>query len=164
MVLSNKRRYVIVELISGVYILLFVYAAFSKILDFNKFSVELGKSPVLYYVGSFTAITVPALELMITCLLLNKRSQLIALYASFSLMVMFTAYIVGILNFSPYIPCSCGGILQSMTWNQHLVFNILFVLLGGMAILIYPRNKELICSKRESRNPSIVGINLTTKL
>jgi len=142
--MNLKTRTIIVEVISAFFIILFIYAALSKIQDFQKFRVEMGKSPVLNSLAGFMAIAVPALELIITGLLLVKRSQMIALYSSFCLMVMFTAYIAGILKFSSYIPCSCGGILQSMTWNQHLVFNLLFVFLGGMAILIYPaQTKDL---------------------
>ncbi|WP_316835502.1 MauE/DoxX family redox-associated membrane protein [Pedobacter nutrimenti] len=136
--MNFKTRTVVVEVISALFILLFIYASLSKVQDFEKFRVELYKSPILTSFASIMAIVVPALELVITGLLLIKRYQMIALYSSFCLMVMFTAYIVGILNFSPYIPCSCGGILQFMTWNQHLVFNLLFVSLGGAAILIHP--------------------------
>ncbi|WP_316838134.1 MauE/DoxX family redox-associated membrane protein [Pedobacter nutrimenti] len=138
--MNFKTKTVIVEVISALFILLFIYASLSKVLDFEKFMVELGKSPILSSLADLMAITVPALELIITGLLFIKRSQMIALYSSFCLMVMFTAYIVGILNFSPYVPCSCGGLLQYMSWNQHLVFNVIFVLLAGIAILIYPIN------------------------
>ncbi len=64
------------------------------------------------------------------------RLCLAGLYAAFSLMTMFTAYIVAILRFSDYVPCSCGGVLQNMTWNQHLVFNIAFVLLALTGIIL----------------------------
>jgi hypothetical protein len=52
-------------------------------------------------------------------------------------MSMFSAYIIAITQFSDYIPCSCGGILQKMSWNQHLVFNFLFVSLAAAGILLY---------------------------
>ena len=41
-----------------------------------------------------------------------------------------------ILNFIPDIPCSCGGVLEKMSWNEHLIFNIAFVVLGLVAILL----------------------------
>lgn len=161
--ISYKRKDILVELISGFYILLFVYAALTKIQDFEKFKLDLGKSPVLVYLADYMAIAIPAIELIITCLYLTKRTQLLALYLSFGLMVMFTTYIIGILNFSSYIPCSCGGILQHMTWSQHLVFNSFFVLLGGTAIFIYPK-KENLLQQQGKPKPLIVGNNLTTKL
>jgi uncharacterized membrane protein YphA (DoxX/SURF4 family) len=68
--------------------------------------------------------------------------RLIGLYASFFFMILFTGYIVAILRFSSYIPCSCGGILQKMSWTQHLIFNIGFLLLAVIAILLYPPQRS----------------------
>jgi len=67
------------------------------------------------------------------------RFRLLGLYASFSLMVMFTAYIIAITKFSDYIPCSCGGVLQNMSWNQHLIFNIGFILLAVAGIIFHSK-------------------------
>jgi hypothetical protein len=45
--------------------------------------------------------------------------------------------------FDPELPCSCGGILQSMNWTQHLIFNIFFTLLGLGAIAFEKTDKPL---------------------
>lgn len=47
-------------------------------------------------------------------------------------MVMFTTYIVIILHFTAFTPCSCGGALEKMGWTEHLIFNIVFV---GLALI-----------------------------
>ncbi|WP_448103447.1 MauE/DoxX family redox-associated membrane protein [Pedobacter panaciterrae] len=139
-----KNKNALIDIISAGFVLLFVYAAISKIQDFEKFRVELGKSPVLNVFAGFIAISVPLFEIVIAILLVAKKSQLFALYASFTLMTLFSTYIVTILKFSAYIPCSCGGILSNMSWIQHLLFNSGFVVLGGIAIIIYPnQNKDL---------------------
>ena len=133
-----KNRTIIVDIISWLFILLFVYAASSKLLDYQKFLVELGKSPLLSAFSRPVSWLLPGVEIAICILLTFKRVQLLALYACFCLMVIFSAYIITILNFSEYIPCSCGGILENMNWTQHFWFNILFVALSAWAILIYP--------------------------
>jgi uncharacterized membrane protein YphA (DoxX/SURF4 family) len=139
------NRVVIVEVICALFVMLFFYAALSKLKDFENFKVQLGKSPVLNLFAGIVAWIVPITELLICFFLIIKRFQYIALYAAFSLMVMFSAYIVVILNYSSYIPCSCGGILENMTWSQHLYFNIGFVTLAIVGVLIYPnKKKELI--------------------
>ncbi|PTT02690.1 hypothetical protein DBR11_04170 [Pedobacter sp. HMWF019] len=148
----NKRS-VLVEVIAGLFILLFVYAAVSKLQDFEKFRVELGKSPILNAFSDPVSIFVPVVEIVISVMLVAKRLQFIALYLSFSLMVVFSAYIVFILKFSSYIPCSCGGILQNMTWTQHLIFNVSFMLLGALAILIYPKQNEDLIAIRGNAEP-----------
>ena len=129
-----------IDIISLILILLFVYAAASKLLDYQKFQVQLGQSPILTHFAGWVAWIIPGLEIVISILLAVPGCRMLGLYASFSLMVMFTAYIVAITRFSEYIPCSCGGILQHMNWNQHLIFNFVFVLLAIVSILLYPNH------------------------
>ena len=79
---------------------------------------------------------------MIAGMLVWGRFRLIGLYAAFTLMTMFTVYIIAILQFSYKIPCSCGGILESMGWTEHLIFNIGFVLLAvGGIVMFYSKEK-----------------------
>ena len=135
----------IVDIICFLFILLFVYAAMSKLLDYQKFIVQLGKSPLLAPFSQLISWFIPVGEISIGVSLVFRKFQLLALYASFSLMVIFSTYIVVILNFSEYIPCSCGGILENMSWKQHLLFNIVFVIFGAWAVLLYPyKNKVII--------------------
>src|SRR5690606_14703009 len=56
-------------------------------------------------------------------------------------MVMFTAYIFIILNFSDFVPCSCGGVLEKMSWTQHLIFNVVFIILAGVAVFFSLQEK-----------------------
>lgn len=143
MILNTTLKKIILEIICLLYLLLFVYAALSKLLDFENFKIQLGQSPLLSAFAEAVAFGVPLLELLIAVSLLLPKYRLIGLFSSFSLMIMFTAYIYIILNFSQFIPCSCGGILEKMTWGQHLVFNILFVLLAGIGIVLYPEKNTV---------------------
>jgi len=145
---------VIVDVVSASFIFLFIYAAASKLKDFEKFQVQLSKSPIVNPFVELIARGIPALEIIIALLLIFKVSRYYAIQAAFTMMVIFTVYIIAILKFSSYVPCSCGGILQNMSWADHLYFNIAFVVLGATAILIYPnQNKDLIGHKRESLAP-----------
>ncbi|WP_233243993.1 MauE/DoxX family redox-associated membrane protein [Tamlana fucoidanivorans] len=137
----QKHANFIIECISVLYILLFVYAAVSKLLDFQKFKIQVGQSPILTALGHWIAILVPILEILIATGLMFPGLRLKSLYASLFLMTIFTTYIIFILNFSPYIPCSCGGILDDMGWNAHLVFNLGFVLLAILGILLLEHKK-----------------------
>ncbi|PZX92012.1 hypothetical protein DOS84_18130 [Flavobacterium aquariorum] len=131
------------------YILLFTYAAVSKLLDFENFSVQLGQSPLLSAFADIISWLVPLIELLIVLMLVFPRFRLVALFASFNLMLMFTAYIFIILHFSSFIPCSCGGILEKLGWKEHLIFNIAFILLAIMGILIIRNSaaEKLLISK-----------------
>lgn len=142
MKLSETTKSILLDCICYLYVVLFVYAAVSKLLDFENFQVQLGQSPLLSAFAGWVSWGVPIVELIIALLLVFPRFRLLGLYAAFSLMVMFTSYIIIILNFSPFVPCSCGGILEKMTWNQHLIFNIFFILLGLWAILLQSQEKN----------------------
>ena len=133
-----KREYV-TEIISLLFILLFVYAGLVKLADFQKFKIQLGQSPLLTAFAGWIVWIVPLTEILISITLIVPRFRLFGLYAAFSLMVMFTFYIIAILNFSTYIPCSCGGVLERLEWSEHLLLNIIFVLLGVTGIFIQTR-------------------------
>jgi uncharacterized membrane protein YphA (DoxX/SURF4 family) len=128
-------RRIIVEIISLLFILLFVYAAANKLMDIEKFRIQLGQSPLLTPFAGWVVFAVPVLEIIISFGLALHRFRLLALYASFALMVVFTTYIIAILNFTAYIPCSCGGVLEKLGWTEHLIFNGLFILFALLGIL-----------------------------
>lgn len=127
---SLPYRKIIIEIVCLLYILLFVYAAASKLLDYSNFEVQLGQSPLLSPFAELLSWLVPLAELMLAVFLVLPKTRKNALWGSAALMMAFSFYIVMILKFSPYVPCSCGGVLEDMTWSQHLVFNIAFVLMA----------------------------------
>lgn len=135
-------RRLAVDTIVFLFILLFVYAAASKLMDFQKFSVQLGQSPMLSAYAGLLAWTVPASELIISMLLVLPGARLYGLYAAFSLMLMFTTYIVLASRFSDYVPCTCGGVIENLSWTGHLIFNVAFVIMALAAILLHIERKH----------------------
>jgi uncharacterized membrane protein YphA (DoxX/SURF4 family) len=113
-----------------------VYAAVSKLLDFENFQVQLGQSPLLSAFAGIISWVVPLIELVIASLLIVPRLRKAGLYAAFTLMVMFTAYIFIILNYSTFVPCSCGGVLEKMGWKGHLIFNVCFTVLAFVGLFL----------------------------
>jgi hypothetical protein len=138
------KRSMIIEIICALFIILFVYAALTKLLDYEKFRVQIGQSPLLTAFAGWIAWMVPIAEILIAIMLVFIRLRLIGLYAAFSLMVMFTTYIICILTLSLYIPCSCGGVLEKLGWKEHLIFNIAFIILAAAAVLISYRKEKSI--------------------
>lgn len=133
---------ILTPLISYGYAFLYIYAACSKLIDFETFKVQLGQSPLLSAFADGVAFGVPVIEIGIAILLLMPQFRYIGLLGAYSLMVMFTGYIYIILNYSDFIPCSCGGILSNMSWTEHLLFNGSFVLLAIIALIVF--NKKPI--------------------
>jgi len=161
MKLQPTLKSILINLVSYSYILLFTYAGFSKLLDYQNFTVQLGQSPLLSAYSQTIGYTVPLLEFLIVLLLVISKYRYTGLLASFSLMVMFTTYIFIILHYSSFIPCSCGGILEKLNWQQHLLFNLVFVALALLGIFGYQkgtRKKILICFLITLSSIAIVAI------
>jgi hypothetical protein len=127
---------VVLELINYFFILLFVYAATSKLLDYNTFHTQLGQSPLLAAYADGVVWLVPSIEIIVALLLAFKNTRLYGLVGFYGLMVMFTVYIIIILYFTPFVPCSCGGVLEQLGWTEHLLFNGGVVILSAVLILI----------------------------
>jgi uncharacterized membrane protein YphA (DoxX/SURF4 family) len=130
-------RRLIIESASFLLIVLFVYAAVTKLSSFEQFSVQIGQSPMLTPMRQLIAVVIPGVELAVSLLLAINTTRTLGLYASFALMALFTAYIVAVTQLSEHIPCSCGGVLEAMSWNEHLIFNIGFLMLAGVALIIH---------------------------
>jgi uncharacterized membrane protein YphA (DoxX/SURF4 family) len=122
--------------ISLFFILLFSYAGGSKILDFENFQIQITQSPLLSAYAGFVSYATIITELVIVLLLVTPKFRLAGLYASLGIMSAFTIYIYLILNYSDFIPCSCGGILEKLGWTEHLIFNVICVILAILSILI----------------------------
>jgi hypothetical protein len=136
------KKLLTIELISFLFILLFIYAALMKGLDAEKFKSELDQSPLLMGFSKWVVWLIPITEIITAFLLMISRTRLIGFYLAFTLMSIFTIYIIIILNFSEKIPCSCGGILETMGWKSHLVFNIAFMILGVAGVLLNVKTKH----------------------
>lgn len=140
---TGFKKYV-VEVICYLYILLFVYAAVSKLLDFENFKAQIGQSPLLSPFADFISVSVIVVEIIIAIMLSIPKVKYTALLLVAALMSMFTAYIVIILNYSSFIPCSCGGILEKLGWGEHLVFNSVFLLLALAAIRLHCNDNRIL--------------------
>ena len=142
MKVSAKISNVFIEFSCMLFILLFSYAAVSKLLDFETFETQLGQSPLLSAYAGTVSVGIIVIELLASSLLIFHKTRLIGLYLSFFLMIFFTTYIIVILNFSPYIPCSCGGVLEALGWKEHLIFNSFFIGVALIGILIERKQKH----------------------
>jgi uncharacterized membrane protein YphA (DoxX/SURF4 family) len=135
-----KKR-ITLEIISFLFVLLFMYAALNKIFDYEKFAVQIGQSPLLTGFGDSLPWLVITIEIMTSICFVIPRFRLIGLLSAFSLMTMFSIYIIAILNFSDYVPCSCGGVLEKLGWTEHLIFNLGFVVLSLIGIVLHTKEE-----------------------
>lgn len=137
-----KKRQAIVETICYLYSILFLYTASSKLMGLSDFKLQLDRSEILGPFAEWIAWMVPLLEIVLAILLLTKVYRLVALYGSLILMTLFTGYIAWMLRFSDHIPCSCGGVISSMGWETHLVFNACCIVLAFIGIVLMENTRK----------------------
>ena len=134
------RRKIIIEIISSLLILLFLYASVSKWLAFKSFVGDMNNQPFPNWMTPYLVWSIPTIEVLIVLLLIFDRTRLPGLYASLVLMSAFTIYTVAVLSHAfKYVPCSCGGVIRKLTWPQHLVLNLFFVGITVAGIILFKR-------------------------
>ena len=136
------KRTTLIETILVLNIILFLYTGISKIMEYDEFYEQLADSPILGFAATPIALLLPWMEFAIVLLLIVPRWRLKGFYASLTLMILFTAYIIGLFSIDKELPCSCGGIIALLSWKQHLVFNGVFILLNALAIRLQKREKR----------------------
>lgn len=130
-------------LLIALLIALFVYTAVSKLSDIATFRGQMLNQPLPKTVTTVLIWLVPASELLAATLLAIPPLRLLGLYLSLLLMTTFTAYVALVLaNTLAYVPCSCGGIMRSLSWQAHLAINICFTLLSLAGIFLHKRTND----------------------
>ena len=134
----------IVEIISILFVILFLYTGISKLMEYGVFKEQIAESPILQPIAPFIAWALPLTEFLVSLLLIIPRWRLKGLYASLLLMIAFTLYIGAVMTFNKELPCSCGGIISLLSWNGHLVFNSVFIFLGYAGVRLEKRIRQSI--------------------
>jgi uncharacterized membrane protein YphA (DoxX/SURF4 family) len=127
----------VLELIVALLIILWLYTGINKLLDYDETRVQMGRSPFIESIAGFTAAAIPVGELILAILLLFGKTRLLGLFGSLFLMALFTGYIYLMLRYSYDLPCSCGGVLRQLSWQEHFYFNLAFTILCILGILLH---------------------------
>ena len=136
-------RKLIAEIIGGLFILLFLYTALSKLSEIAVFRLVLRSSPLISGYANIISILIPVSEILVSVLLFIPGTRRWGLYASFVLMLVFTLYLAYMITSTPELPCSCGGVIGKMSWKQHLLFNIAFTLLALAGIWLNRERRRI---------------------
>ena len=124
-------------------VLLFVYAALSKLLTFSAFDQQLHNQSFPGWLADFLLYLLIPVEIITALLLCFRRTMLSGLLISAALLLAFTIYIALVmLHFWERVPCSCGGILSQMGWTAHLIFNSIFLILNLIALYLYTAERK----------------------
>lgn len=124
----------VTETITALIVFLFLYTGISKYYEFASFRNVLSESPLLKIFATGIAVILPGMEIAVVILLAIHRTRYWGLIASTTLLSIFTLYIVYMLFFSSYLPCSCGGVIGKLSWRSHIIFNLCFIILAVIAL------------------------------
>jgi putative oxidoreductase len=137
------KRNTLLDLISALLILLYVYTAVSKWMNFEQFKVQMHGQALPVWLSHLLIFTLPGTELVTAILLFFSRTRLAGGYLSAVLLLGFTGYVaLAVFHFFDRVPCACGGVLRDFTWEMHLVFNLFFLLLTILAITLHNRERR----------------------
>ncbi len=129
----------------ALFVVLFAYAATDKLMHIREFRNHLGVTFLSPMRGVIVWMA-PAAELLTCLFLMVPAWRKMGLWSAFTLMIVFTAYIIVMLTAFDRIPCSCGGVINTLSWHEHLIFNTALILLAGGALLLhvkFDRKKKL---------------------
>lgn len=144
MMAKNQIKTRTLKGISLFFIILFTYAAVSKLIYLDVFHLKLEQSPFIAVFADWLVWVVPVIQIVIALMFFSTRYRSTALFLSLFLMIIFTVYIFAVLKFAQSIPCSCGGLFPSWSWNQHLFFNIIITTIAVLGFaLSYFQNKTI---------------------
>jgi uncharacterized membrane protein YphA (DoxX/SURF4 family) len=139
---SWLKKRLAVEIIALLFVILFLYTGIAKLMDFDVFQEQLMDSPILSFAAPMVAWGLPFMEFIVSLALFIPKYRQLGLYASFILMILFTGYVGWLLAFAPELPCSCGGIMEELSWPAHLVVNIALVGLALTGIILAKKIKR----------------------
>lgn len=122
---------------------LFMYTGCSKLLDHHNFARQLSavfRWPPLYLLISYA---VPLAELSVAIGLVFLYTRQAAMRCFTWMMLLFTLYVAVLLITFTNLPCSCGGIISSLTWTEHLVINCLLLAMGITGVRLQKNIQQL---------------------
>lgn len=124
-------------IITGLLILLWAYAAFSKVLNMHRFKKALTIQVFPKWVGKILAYALPLSEIGLVILLILPETRRLGMYSSLFLMVLFTLYVGGaVFQFYERYPCACGGLFSRMGWYKHFKVNLMLTFIAMFGVIL----------------------------
>jgi hypothetical protein len=123
--------------ITGLLVILWAYASFSKLLYFNHFRQSMLTQVFPRWISKIFVYLIPLLEIAFIALLVIPETRLLGMYASMFLMILFTLYVGGaVFHIYDRHPCACGGLFGRLGWYKHFKVNIVLTLIALAGVVL----------------------------
>jgi uncharacterized membrane protein YphA (DoxX/SURF4 family) len=134
--MNRRKNEILIDCICGLLVFIFLYSGIDKLREHTNFETQIKFIVPYPAMGNILSYAVPAGELITAILITINQTKRTGIYAFISLMTAFTFYIIFMLGSGKNLPCTCGGFINTLSWKQHLVFNIGFILLAAAALYL----------------------------
>jgi hypothetical protein len=139
------RKNILLEIIISLIIVLFLYTAASKLIDYKGFAAAMRNQVFPNRFVPTLVIILPAAEILTVVLLLFEKTRVFGLLASVLLMTVFTGYVASVMmHFFPRVPCSCGGVIKHLGWGLHLLLNLFYLMISVVGLFIQIQKQKQI--------------------
>jgi hypothetical protein len=149
--MAAEKKSIALEGLAGILILVFVYTALAKLVTFPRYVAVLRQVNLFRTASVFIAATVLFAEFFIAGLLFLPVTRRLGFLFASVLMAVFTGYVIYLLVAVQNLPCPCGGLLEKLTWPQHLVFNSSLTCLSFIGWYFSKEHKRFIAINRGRR-------------
>lgn len=116
------------------YAFLYMYTGYNKL---KQVGVFIEGNTYIPYLGKYAKLIgwgIPILELLFASALIIPWLQKQALKGATLLMGVFTLYLLVMVSFVKDKLCKCGGVIESMSWTEHMLFSLMWLEAGIWAI------------------------------
>lgn len=139
--LTSNKKELIISIVKYLCLFLFIYTAYAKLADHDRFYKGLTRVHLVSGYAMVISYLVPAVEILISILLIIPNTVKIGLISFVATMIAFTLYIISAMIWEPHLPCHCGGAIEKLSWMQHVWFNLAFILLSVIALRLFKINR-----------------------
>lgn len=153
------RRQTIIEIISSIFLLVFVYIASNNLIHYSSFKSVLGGAPPFVGHVGVAALAIPITAGLVSILLFIPRTRLWGMYGALALTLLFTFYMAWITWFTPNA-CPCDGLLKRNLGFSDKMVVLTWLLAAGLAMtgIVLQRKhlRKVKERKRERELPPVV--------
>ncbi|SEA65274.1 MauE/DoxX family redox-associated membrane protein [Pedobacter hartonius] len=135
--ITTKHKEQVFNIVTILCSILFLYAGTIKVWNHEKFERFQNVLKIFPLTGSFAgtlSYAIPGAEFLIGLLLLPKATKKAGLQLFSATLIIFTLYIIYMVIRGGDLPCVCGGLLEILSWRQHIGFNILLITAAIVAL------------------------------
>jgi len=132
---ENIRRQRLIVAITIVLMAMWIPVVIDKWAYFELFASGMMNQPMSGQFNRFLVYLLPVLESLTVLLLIMGRTRTLGMLFSLVLMFLFTGYVgLALIGVWEKLPCSCGSVIKTLSWKQHFIFNLSFLILSAYGL------------------------------